>query len=668
MLRKPHRILLFSLLLVALLTPITSGDDCACLDAPDAPCVLHWLVLEEIVIPCRAWNGSEYVRSHFHEELDEAGDSEAWIIIQVDPIGTCAYACQQIYVWYEPSIAVSSNQDIRLVPRGLAGSTIFSMQECTPPSGYSIRFALVEEDESYSSVFSRVSRLVSARTGSTSPWVAETDAWSTNSLAADNSIDLIWEALTSGTSNDAILGISALSAPDLDPYLPTLHDRMSVLYASEGSGQIRISLHAYSTERPGVAGCTVEEAAEPTQAERHLASETLDTASSAATTSPSGRTVHTVGAAGIPPGASKMTTINRSSTHRGSSGTTTFTEKVVHLEFPDYSDYIFWESVVEERDPDGTVRRRVVSRGDGAGRAGAERARVRGEHIDISELRRTYRLRGFTPGNVYTMPASIAPVEGEPAYDDVEIAVPRGSTLDLSAVAAAQPAAALFGAADGGIAANRTITLRADHVLLPEGVAFADLFDPLPIVEPAHEVVELQVVDPWVLSSGDEHAFVPLVNLSGEEHIVTVEWTDTRGWTTPAMRSVFLPSGGVALIEVPLLIPETAATLGQSSRLSFTISGPGLAEAAVDVQLWAGVPTDTLVVPTVEPEPAEEAQPADESDEDATTSPEEDDETPPPSTDPAGDVTAPEDEEEEGEEEPTPPSTDPTGDVNPPGE
>jgi len=632
MIRQPHRLLLLTVLFAVILIPTTYADDCTCLDAPDAPCILHWLVLEEIVIPHQAWNGNAYVRSNFHSELGESGVSEAWIILQVDPIGPCKSACQQIYVWYEPNIAVSRNADIRLVPRGLAGATVFSMQECTPSSGYSIRFAFIEEDEAFSSALAKVARLTSVRGENTSPWAGETWAWSTRSLAADNSIDLIWEALTSGTSNDDITGIVTLTTPDLNSGLSQLHDSRTCLYADEGVGQIHISLHAYSSSQPGILGCTIEQANQPTQAEQHLDSETLETASTAAAKAPAGRTVHPAGTA--PSGASKMTTINRSSTHRTSNGTKTLTERVVHIEFADYSDYIFWESVLEERNSDGTLRRRVVNRGDGASRDGSKRARVRGELTDVSRLRRTHRLYGFTPGSVYTPQPWNAPPEGEPAYDSLEIAVPSGSTLDLSAWPASS-------------SAEQAITLYADDIVLPEGVEFADLFAPPPTVAPGVDEIALQVTDTVILPIGEQVLFVPLTNLSDETQFVTVQWTDTRGWATPAVQSILLPPGGSALIEIPILIPESAAADEQSSCLAFSTSGPELDVSLVAVQLLVGLPEDA---------PAAASSPSD-----ATTAPE-DDETP--STDESPDATtSPDEDETPPTEDPTAPSTDPAADV-----
>jgi len=628
MFRKPHRTLLLATLLVVFVAFIAFGDSCTCLDAPDDPCILQWLVLEKIVIPCKAWNGDDYVQSSFHDEIDESGTSEAWIILQVDPVGACKGACQQVYVWYQPNIEISSDKDIELVPSGAASSVIFSMQECTPASGYAIRMAIVEEDETYSGAFERVSRLMSPRSGGTSPWIDDTNAWSTRSLAADNCIDLIWKTLTSGTSNDDITGIAILAAPDLDPDLPQLHDRMTCLYADEGYGQIHVSLHAYSEQRDGITGCASEDAEKPTRAEQHQTATSLESVSKTASAAPKGRTVHTAGASGVPPGVSKMTTINRSTSHRGSSGTTTFKERVIHLEFPDFSDYIFWESIKEERDAEGKLLRRTVNRGDSSSRNGSKRSKVRGETTDISRLLRTYRLRGYTPGNTYTVPASIVPEGGEPAYDSIEIAIPRGSTLDLSTVAAALEGSQLIGVASDGITAGQAITLFADDITLPEGIELCDLFDPLPVVEPGIHEIELQLLDTFVVSVGEQRIAVPLVNLSDKTQTVTLQWSDSRGWATPTTLSLRLPPGGSALLEVPIIVPESASAVDLSSQLVFTTSGSGLDPITDTVLLLIGLPTVESSAPPTDSEPDAETPPADESP-DATTSPEDGTETPP---------------------------------------
>lgn len=560
----------------------------------------------------------------FHDRLDESGDSELWVLLQAVPLGPCRSDCQQIYIWYAPSLDVDA-RDFVLRPSGV-DDVVFSMVECEPRHDGSIRLALIEEDESYAVAMARAldwvpQTMIMSEQGARSSSLLGSSGWSLRAeAAADNLIDLVFDELMEDPRNDNILGIRAVDGPVFAGGLETVRR----IESTTGPGWVDVTFRLFSENVPCDLACTPEEAAAPTQAEQHLNSQTLEQAAQTAAAAPVGHHVAASGTAGVPANAVSRSTLVSSTSHTSASGAVThFVKRLIVLRFEDDSVYVYLEEEKTTRDASGEPVSRTRSRGDGASRAGAARSSVRGELVDASLRGASYRgwgSLGHTPYIVAAPPPllSFAPGLGSWSYDEIEWNVPAGGTLDLTPVVAGSPtspdpAAILFGVAQG-IAANRSITLRADRVVLPEAVALEQAMTPAPQQLPGVDEIFVPTLTEAGVVVGEGSLMIPWVCLSGEPQAITAVWADERGWVVPGSRSLTLASGEMGWLDVPYSIDADAACVGEVSCFTLELRSDRLGSQTVVVDLWLGTPTEpeeaaaleAIATPTVDEPPVAE--------------------------------------------------------------
>ena len=605
------------LLSIALGPAAAASRECRCHDAPDDPCIRQWLELVSIEFPYEVWAGNGWEESVFHDRLDETGNSEVWVILQVVPLGPCRSDCEQIYVWYAPNLDVEG-RDFVLRPSGV-DDVVFSMLECDPRHDCSIRIALIEEDESYADAMTRAlywvpRTMMMAEQGMRSERNLGPAGWSLRAEApADNWIDLVLDKLMEDSSNDNIIGIREVDCPVFAGGLDTVRR----IESTTGPGWIDVTFRRYAEEVPCDLACSPAEAAAPTQAEQHLKGQTLEQAARTAAAAPSGHHVSTTGVAGVPAHAVSRTTLVSATTHTSTNGAVSrFVKRVIVVRFEDDSVYVYLEEEKTTRDASGSLVSRSRSRGDGASRAGAERSSVRGELVDASLRGATYRgwgSLGQTPYIVAAPPplASFAPGFGRLTYDEIEWTVPAGEGLDLTAVGASaaeavNPLAVALGVA-AGIVAGQSITLHADTLILPDGVGLEQAMTPAPQQLPGVEEIFVPALPEAGIAVGEGSLAIPLVCLSGDPQEMTAVWTDERGWTASGSQVLTLGAGEMGWLDVPYWVDFDAARVGEASRFTLDITSETLGTQTVAIDLLLGTPTEpeegatqeALVAPSV---------------------------------------------------------------------
>ncbi|MBN1511427.1 MAG: hypothetical protein JXB13_05385 [Phycisphaerae bacterium] len=592
------------LLLLNALSPVAAASsECRCHDAPDAPCIRQWLELVSIEFPYEVWTGNRWEESVFHDRLDEAGDSELWVLIQVVPLGPCRSDCQQIYVWYAPNLDVAG-RDFALRPSGV-DDVVFSMLECDPRHDCQIRIALIEEDESYADAMTRAlfwvpRSMMMSEQGARNPWTLGAAGWSLRAEAAtDNAIDLVFAKLMQDTSNDNIIGIRAVDCPVFAGGLSTTRR----IENTTGPGWVDVTFRRFAEEIPCDLACSPQQAAAPTQAEQHLKAQTLEDAARTAAAAPAGHHVAASGVVGVPANAVSRSTLVSSTSHTSLGGTVSrFVRRLIVIRFEDDSVYVYLEEEKTARDASGGIVSRTRSRGDGASRAGAERSSVRGELVDASLRGATYRgwgSLGQTPYIVAAPPplASFAPGLGRLMYDEIEWTVPAGEGLDLtgavgaSAAEAVNPLAVALGVA-AGIAADQSITLHADTLILPDGVSLEQTMTPAPQQLPGVDEILIPTLPEAGISVGEGSLAIPLVCLSGDPQEMTAVWADERGWTAPGSQVLTLGAGEMGWLDVPYWIDADAARVGEGSRFTLDVTSDKLGTQTMTIDLLLGAPTE----------------------------------------------------------------------------
>jgi len=575
-----------------------AAGECRCHDAPDAPCVRHWITLENIEVPYEDWHEGGYEESEFHDAIqDGSGDEEIWVMIEVVP-SSCSSACGQIYVLYAPEQKVEDG-DFTLIPgsgENEGSNVVFSMIECTPRSEYTIHIAIIEQDGSYDDAMELLSPWLQGHqdydeTGDPSGDDAEEHGWSLRfGRASDDHFAHICNGLLAESGdNDEVTGIRTLRAPGTGTTGP-----VTSTFYTNGPGAMQVTIQAHAEEIACDLACTAEEAARPTLAEQRMEEDTLEAAATAASTIPSGFTSKPAGAPGVPPRATGMTSKATSVTRATSSGGAVwFRHRTVVIRYEDDSIYVFWEELKVETDEDGRLVGWTRNRGDGASRAGSARSTSRGELTD-ARLRRYagWGGSGSAPFTVSSPPVAPDPQDGP--FATIEFASPAGATLDLSALSLDEGT---------GLLADGTIVLCADHLDLGDGRTLSHVASRHPEIHPGME--ELRVLAPEAIPvlGAEDRLLVPVVNLSGTAVEVCVAWEDDRGWAAPSTVSLALGAGETGVVEVPLLVPGPMHAEGSVSTLRVVASACGLPTVSSQTLL---VPSDTLDAPELAIVPAEE--------------------------------------------------------------
>ena len=630
--------LLSALLVVGMFSPILGFAEkgCVCFDPPDDPCIAQALTLTSIEFPHQVLRDGEYVDSCYHSALYEPfEDSEVWVIIQVEPGGDC-YECAQTYVLYRPRLDVKSAEGFEFAvndPGFTASNVVFSMTECSPLTPYKVTAAIIEEDQSYMDVLKRLARIVPLRglavldrTGSHGEEAAEEKGWSMrieapilqniyHAIVYDayqgNKPEDEWER----NSNDIVLGIASWSVHGLNVVGLVKSPRLP-----KETGKICLCTRASSEEVSGGSGCSREDAARETQAEAFQKTVTLNNSPEAPhppplqqiiNNSPSGFHYYGPGSANLPKNSVGMEVTKRTIVKTGPNNSTVILKlAVVVIRFEDYSDYVYWGDVEECSDQEGNITSGTYDRGDGASRIGSKRSRSRSDFWKADILQTHRYVWGSSVGSPLALSEIIdlSTADG-PSVDEIVITTGAGGTLDLTGLG---PASSLFGTSGSvkpSLVANDAITIYADDILLDPGDSLSDLMSPVPTVKPGIDGFHLILPEGVGVLTGEDILPIGVMSWSSSPQTVSLSWQDSRGWVAPGTMPVYLPAGGMTVVNLLIHVPEGADLISSSSMLTFTgiSQSLGSTESICELIASTSVDADDVLAQPTEEAPAEPA-------------------------------------------------------------
>lgn len=594
-----------------------AGQACQCHDRPNEPCVQEDLYLEHVAFP----PASESV---FRRNLDEIGDSDVWLLIQVVPNGACK-DCEQTYLAYFPDLDTDTPDTVAyyINPRTSGASDqVFSMIECSPRSGYTVTVAMIELEGSYSSDYDRISGILSpalilaesgnaGRTGSR--------AWSVRLQGAFlpflfdrlndgfNQIILCPITITPPTPSavvaahypDAPVDVTYQQSADCDPTRKRDCDP-SRKPPRDCSGKVSFWMGARSMV---VTPCSLRCAPSgpkdtPTQAENHFAGRDrchLVSVVASLDSDGSQYSSRQTGQPGVPTNAKSVEMTTKRYTRTEPDGSTVqFVQVVQVIRFSDGSTYVasYTRQTVTKN---GRIVSDVTDCLHSAFLSGYDVARLSALNESRTETGVNYMVWGGSPSVSLDVPTDLMAVSGM-LPDQIELVASAGAALDLTSL----PGAAAVALTTPRLSARSSITVRADAITLPEGATLASLIDPDPTVLPGVTGLLIVVPDVVPIAAEGDTLFVLIANRSALPDTVTLRSTDALGWVQRESTDLYLAPGQVGAIALHAL-PDQGAT---TSALLLTATGmqPGAVDAReVELVILGGetAPSATTAAPSL---------------------------------------------------------------------
>jgi hypothetical protein len=127
--------------------------------------------------------------------------------------------------------------------------------------------------------------------------------------------------------------------------------------------------------------------------------------------------------------------------------------------------------------------------------------------------------------------------------------------------------------------------IRADTILMDPGVTLNQLFSPPPQVFPGQARVDLKLTlkaYPRLQAPAPDVATYSIVSLGNTPVPVSMDWSDTLGWTPPGSAVLTLQPGEPQTFTVPLIYPFTGQPL---DKTSLTLTATPLSTTGAPVSL-----------------------------------------------------------------------------------